>query len=349
MKNELISEKNYAADMANIVAPYLAQRREDIVFPGYDKKELHAARFTADNPQGTVSVLHGFTESIEKYREFIYELLCHGYNVCMLDQRGHGLSYRKVEDKTLTHIDRFEEYVKDMDCFVRDVASGMPGPHFLFSHSMGGAVAALYLERGGDFYSRAVFSSPMIAPDRGGLPIWMSRMIIGTFVRFGRGKARLFTSAPYHGHEDFATCCATSRARFTWYDDFKVQNADYRNCSPTYRWSQEAVNVTAKILAPGQVEKICMPVCVFRAGLDNVVINEETEKFAARLPAGELVDVPGAKHEIYRSEDDVLYPYLAQVFSFFDDGCAALHHGVRRTAHEEILQKDAAFGEDVPV
>ena len=141
MKNELISEKNYAADMANIVAPYLAQRREDIVFPGYDKKELHAARFTADNPQGTVSVLHGFTESIEKYREFIYELLCHGYNVCMLDQRGHGLSYRKVEDKTLTHIDRFEEYVKDMDCFVRDVASGMPGPHFLFSHSMGGAVS----------------------------------------------------------------------------------------------------------------------------------------------------------------------------------------------------------------
>ena len=131
----LVPENGYAAVMDDTVLPYLQKRRTDrqlTVAPG---KELHIVRYSAwpdvkdGSVKGTVIIVHGFTESAEKYREFAYYLLNFGYDVVLYDQRGHGLSSRDVEDMQLTHIDKFETYVSDLGAVVEaGLGRGRQGP-----------------------------------------------------------------------------------------------------------------------------------------------------------------------------------------------------------------------------
>ena len=62
-----ICEDNYLQEMQNTVVPYITERRTDAQLPSFDGKLLHVATFTADSPRAEAVVVHGYTESIEKY------------------------------------------------------------------------------------------------------------------------------------------------------------------------------------------------------------------------------------------------------------------------------------------
>ena len=79
-------------------------------------------------------LLHGFTEFPEKYRELCRYLRQAGCTVWLPVLRGHGQG-------GIVHVDRFEDYVRDMACFLRDIVPERP---LLFGHSMGGGVAMQY-------------------------------------------------------------------------------------------------------------------------------------------------------------------------------------------------------------
>ena len=314
---DFVTEDNYAEKMENTVLPYVSSRRKDGMFASFDGKELHFAYFKADEPKAVVAILHGFTESIEKFPELTYYFLQQGYSVYILEQRGHGKSYRKVEDLTLTHVDRFEEYVEDFSRFSKEIIK-TDLPRFLYAHSMGGAVAALCLEKNSCDFKKAVLSSPMISPTSGGVPHFMSRFICKLFMIFGKKEERLFLFSEYKGHEDFKTSSAESEARFRYYDEIKFANKEYQNCAPTYSWSYESLGVTKKILKKGAPEGIKIPVLLFQAKKDTTVINKEQDRFISRVPNGKKEEFD-TKHEIYRSPDGIMKPFLDRLFGFFEE------------------------------
>lgn len=320
--DRLILSKDYARTMDEVVLPWLAVRRTDTTVTGDGGKPLFCSRFDADNPSGTVLIVHGFTECADKFAELIHSLLKNGYSVVAYDQRGHGRSWRdpEITDTSLTHVDRFEEYVKDLRCVCEQVLAEMPRPWLLLAHSMGGAVSSLFLERYPGVFSRAALCAPMIAPDLRGLPAAAVLALCAAERLAGRDKARIFASKPFDGPEDFAQSCATGRERFDWYDALRVRNPLFQNNGPTYGWTRESANVTRAILAPGAVERIDIPVCVYAAEVDNSVQPEPQRRFAARLRDGSIERVPGSRHEIYRSGDDVLFPWWHGVLAFFAGG-----------------------------
>ena len=143
--NEIfVSESNYVTEMKSRVLPYINARRKDGYLDGYDGKSLHYVSYDLSpndpKPKAAVIISHGFTESAEKWHETAYYLLNDGYNVYIIEHRGHALSYRAVSDKTLTHIDRFDEYVDDFGIFVNLVRSEQNGDLYLLAHSMGCAI-----------------------------------------------------------------------------------------------------------------------------------------------------------------------------------------------------------------
>ena len=71
-KINVIEEKDYSNTMANIVEPYLEKRREDRYFFSADGKKLHCEVYEKLLSRGSIVVLHGFTESAEKFREMSY-------------------------------------------------------------------------------------------------------------------------------------------------------------------------------------------------------------------------------------------------------------------------------------
>ena len=317
----LVFSDNYIPSMMAAVLPYIQQRRHDEVLPGYQGRALFTSRFDADEPRGTVMILHGFTENVEKYAELIHSLLTRQWSVVIYDQRGHGRSWRAdgLADPSLTHVDRFDEYVRDMECVYRQITAAMPLPYRVFCHSMGGAVTALFLERHPGLFDRAAMCAPMIAPALKGLPKPVVQGMCRTALLFRHGKKRIIGSKPYEGKENFDTACANGRQRFDWYEQLRSRHPAFQNNGPSYGWLKEAMGVTKTILAPGAVEKIDAKVRLYSAELDQTVIHQPQLDFIRRVKDGSHVQVAGAKHEIYRSPDDILFPWWRDVLTFLED------------------------------
>lgn len=318
MKNGMITQENFAKSMQTVAEPYLAARRSEGYLKTFDGQKLYYAVYRADAPRGSVTIVHGFTENAEKYRELIYYFLLDGLCVLVYDARGHGRSYREVADTTLTHVARFSDYVEDLRCVTAFAADlDLPSPRYLYAHSMGGAVCALFLERGDTAYRKAVLSSPMIAPERGGFPLWVSKAVCRAAMMFGGSKKRIFISPPYKGYEEFDDCPCTCRERFVYHEACKRGCELFHNASPTYRWTLESLKVTARILQKGAVEKIAVPVRVYAAASDHTVRLPEQKAFAARLSQGEYRMVENTDHEICLATDDVALPYFKSLLEYF--------------------------------
>ena len=317
----LVRSDHYAGTMNDVVLPWLAGRRTDATVAGEGGVPLFCSRFDAEEPRGTVLIVHGFTENAEKYDELIHSLLRSGYSVVAYDQRGHGRSWRDpaISDISLTHVNRFGEYVADLKAVCDGVLAAMPKPWLLFAHSMGGAVSSLFMEQYPGVFAKAALCAPMIAPNLGGLPPAAVKLLCGTLGLLGRDKKRVFASTPYAGREDFATSCATGRERFDWYEALRARTPEFRNNGPTFGWTLEAIGASKAVLAPGAVERIGIPVRLFTAQNDSSVMPDAQKAFAARLGNGVRTLVPGSKHEIYRSTDDVLFPWWRGILGFFGE------------------------------
>lgn len=317
MAVSVIRESEFRETMDSVVSPALQKRREDGAFAGYDGHELNYHVFRADSPTAYMVVVHGFTESSEKYEELSWYFVQSGYTVYLYDQRGHGASYRPVGDKTLTHVRRFAEYVLDLGCFLdRIVPKDLP--RYLFSHSMGGAVSALYMEAHPHTFEKAVLSSPMIAPSTGKYPAAVGRTICRTMVVIGRSKKRIFLSSEYPGEEKFEDSCGNSQERFARYEQFRRSHPDFQNFSPTYRWTLESLKITRKILRRGGPERIRTKVMVLSAGQDNMVLIPPQKKFAARVPRCDYKLYEKAKHEIFISTDEIMDRFVPDILSFYE-------------------------------
>jgi len=318
----LVLSGQYADTMNTVVLPWLAARRSDVTVAGTGGRPLFCSRFDADHPRGTVVIVHGFTENAHKYAELIHSLLRNGYSVVAYDQQGHGRSWRDpaITDISLTHVDRFGDYVADLKAVCDGVLAGMPRPWRLFAHSMGGAVSALFMEQHPGVFERAALCAPMIAPNLGGLPPAVAKMLCGTAGMMGRDKKRVPLSRPYAGAEDFDTSCASGRERFEWYEGIRVRTPEFQNNGPTFGWTREAMRASKDVLAPGAVERIGIPVWVFTAENDGSVMPDAQKAFVARLKDGKRTLVPGSKHEIYRSPDAVVFPWWRGILEFFREG-----------------------------
>ena len=313
----LVSSPDYSSVMEQKVLPWLKERESVEQVSGEGGKPLYTVSYPADDPVGTVFIVHGFTENAFKYSELIFSLLHCRYSVVAYDQRGHGRSWRAggISDPSVTHVDRFEDYVADLKSVCDRYISVMPKPAFIFAHSMGGAVASLFLEQYPDFFTAAVLCAPMIAPQTGGIPVPVANAICS----FGNSKKHPFFMKPWSGPEDFATSCATDPRRFAWYDAVKTSTEVFRNSVPTYRWTKESLGVTKKILAPGAPEKITCPVLLFTAEKDYSVSSEPQEAFIARVPGGRRILVKDARHEIFRSVNKVFFPWWHTILEFLKE------------------------------
>lgn len=324
----LIRSSSYSEVMNGTVLPWLQEREQVSIISGYEERPLYCVSYEAENPAGTVLIVHGFTENAFKYAELIWSLLHLHFSVVAYDQRGHGRSWRDVSvpSPSVTHVDHFSEYVQDMKIVCDMYTPHSSQPFLVFAHSMGGAVASLFLEQYPDIFSAAVLSSPMIAPNTGGLPVPVASLIGACAKLLGRQKQNPFFMKPYSGPEDFASSCATDAGRFSWYDKIKASRTDFQNSVPSWQWSYEAVHVTGQILAPGAPERIACPVLLCAADTDTSVLPGPQKAFIERVPGGRYVFVDGSRHEIFRSVNKVLFPWWHEVVGFYSETVSSLNH-----------------------
>jgi lysophospholipase len=126
---------------------------------------LRVARWrpTARRTRGTVCILQGRAEFIERYFETVTELRRRGFAVVAFDWRGQGQSGREVDNPKKGHVKDFARYRWDLEAIKSEVLEPhMPRPYFGLAHSMGGAIALLAAREGWLPFERLVAIGPMI-------------------------------------------------------------------------------------------------------------------------------------------------------------------------------------------
>lgn len=168
-KIKVIEEKDYVQLMTDEVEPYLEKRREDRYFTSADGKKLHCEVYEKLLSRGSIVVLHGFTESAEKFREMSYYFRKAGYSVYALDLRGHGKSHHDSDNPLRVDIESFDLYAEDINTLIETiVAPATKGKEiYIYSHSLGSAAALLYMMKYPYAVTKAVLSSPMICGNMG--------------------------------------------------------------------------------------------------------------------------------------------------------------------------------------
>lgn len=126
-----------------------------------DGVRLRLGSWTHPGAQGTVLLLPGRTEYIEKYGRAAGDLRARGFATVVIDWRGQGLADRPLDDPMSGHVGDFAEYQLDFDAMVGFArAQGLPEPYYLMAHSMGGCIGLRALLRDAPVQA-AAFSAPM--------------------------------------------------------------------------------------------------------------------------------------------------------------------------------------------
>ena len=116
----LLNEEDYFNEIENIVKPYLQKYEQSSYFPADDNNKIFYKYYITENHKANIVISHGLNEFSEKYLEMIYYFLKSDYNVFFIEHRGHGYSYREVEDTSISHINSYKEYVSDLYGFINN-------------------------------------------------------------------------------------------------------------------------------------------------------------------------------------------------------------------------------------
>lgn len=315
-----LEEDNLGEDMKNVVEPYLSERRTTGYFKGYDGEELYYEQYLSEEDKGHIVVVHGFTDATYKFREVMYYFLKSGYSVSALDHRGHGYSFRAIDNLSMISIDSFDEYKDDLNIFVENVVRPTLKTDeklFVYAHSMGGGITALLLEEDNAVFDAAVLTSPMMEIEFSGVPNHMAMLITNGANLIGREEKYTIGSSDYVETYDFENSSYTSEARYDYVSHLGASDEKYRMSGGNYKWLSAAVDATKNIRE--NAEKYTTDTLLFQAQMDTTVGPNGQNEFATKASNVQLIVVEDAKHNILFTDNETFIPYMNTILEFYEE------------------------------
>jgi lysophospholipase len=279
------------------------------------------AGFWPGGQKGTVLLLPGRTEYIEKYGRAATDLAKRGYATLAIDFRGQGLADRPLPDPLLGHVAAFTDYQRDMQALLALARTmAVPQPLYLLSHSMGGSIAL-----------RAVIDSYPVKAAAFSAPMWgirlppLTRPFAPAIAWAGAMLGKSLTYAPTTGPQTyvlanpFADNVLTTDRDMWAYMQSHVQ-ADPRLSlgGPSFHWLRAALADCATL---ARMPSPDLPCYTALGTHERVVAPAPIHARMARWQGAKFDIITGAEHE-------VMMEIPATRTQFFDAACALFdaHH-----------------------
>ena len=255
----------------------------------------------ASSARGTVFVLQGRGEFLEKYRETAAWLHDQGFSVIGLDWRGQGGSARIIEGSGRGHVDDFAHYLDDLDRLAaRAEALRLPRPWQFLGHSLGGHLALRWIgERDGPV-DRLVLVTPMLGlqfrplPDRLARALVRSAMALGMAERYAPGQRDPGPQVCRFEGNRLTSC----PERFAAWRELTTAHSELTIGGVTWGWLDAALRSIDLTRRPELLARVRAPTLLLLAEGEGVVSNAAIEEFATRLPRAELFRLPDALHDL---------------------------------------------------
>lgn len=318
-KDFYLLEENFSEDMERLAEPYLNERKNTGYFKGYDGEKLYYEQYQSEENKGHIVIIHGFTDAAYKFREVIYYFLKNGYSVSVMEHRGHGYSYRSLENLSKITINDFDEYKDDLKIFLSDVVRPTLQEEeklFAYAHSMGGGIAALLLEEDSSWFDAVVLTSPMMEIEFAGIPNRMAELITKGTGLLGMDEEYILGMTDYEEVYDFENSSLTSKARYDYLVGISAKDVNYQMSGGSYKWLAAAIDATQKILKNAQ--SYTTDTLLFQAENDTTVGPNGQNEFAEKASNVQLILVEDAKHNILFTENETFIPYMNMILEFFE-------------------------------
>ncbi|MEM9010427.1 MAG: alpha/beta hydrolase [Pseudomonadota bacterium] len=269
--------------------------------------------------RGTVLLLTGRSEYIEKYGPVVTALAARGFSVLSLDWRGQGLSTRPAGPPMLGHVEDFADYQRDLAAVLTHPAvSDLPGPRLMLAHSMGGCIGFAALQQGFEV-AAAVFSAPfwgihLSPPMR---PIVPAVAVLGRAIFGGRAFAPGGSEETYVVGQAFEGNTLTSdEAAYARMQAQARAHPELTLGGPSYGW------LRAALAAHRAIQRAPPPgvaMLTLLGGDEAIVSGDAIRAQAARSPSTTLATFEGARHELLMEAPEIAERVWGAIDGFLAD------------------------------
>jgi lysophospholipase len=268
--------------------------------------------------KGTVLIVTGFRESIEKFFEVAQEMLDRGLDVYMMDWRGQGGSERYIAGSDRAHHEGYEEQIDTLHQMTQTIVKKDGKPLILMGQSMGGHIGMRYLKEHEGVFDSAIITAPMIDIVTGSLPVSLARQV----AKFAKAGGYLDKYTPGGGDWDgsktpFAGNDKTSdQGRYERWMTFCQHNPQIRIGDPTYGWLYETFKSIDILNDENYLRAIKTPILMQSSGNENIVSKAAIDRAVQFLPDCRRKHIEDARHEIWRESDHLRNDWLKTVDGF---------------------------------
>lgn len=300
------------------IAPFWGNHVANGYFSGMDNIQIAYAFVIHPEAIGSIAISSGRIETLLKYKELVFNLYHAGYSVFIHDHRGQGLSERMTENPHQGYVESFDDYVSDFKIFVdKVVLPKSKHKPFLIGHSMGSAIASLYMLKHPDDFAKAVLSAPMF-----GIKPAMPTFFACTLTKVFMGLNKMVSSLPWYfpGQGDY--CAAPFRgnvltscqSRYQVFRNEYVINPQCQLGGVTSKWLHEAY--LAMNVIQSNANALELPILLLQAGADQVVDNVRQDKVSAKFANCKAVHLSNARHELFMELDSIRDVCLREILHF---------------------------------
>jgi lysophospholipase len=284
-------------------------------FEGRDGRRLRYAIFKSGTTiaKGTVVLLHGRNEFIEKYFETIRHFTSLGFWVATFDWRGQGGSDRLLKKPLRGHLRRFSDLEDDLSIFLETIV--LPEtrlPFVMVAHSMGGLVALSAAPLLANRIDRLVAIAPFV--ELSGRHPRLVRLFCRLLTLIGLGGIafeRDVFPRPFDGN-----VLTSDTTRFRRNQAIYESWPKLRVGPPTARWVASMLSAMKRVNTIRHLDRIQVPTLLVAAGADSIVHHRAIEALANRFRAGHLLTINGGRHELLHEADRYRLPTLAAIDAF---------------------------------
>jgi len=269
---------------------------------------------------GTVILLNGRTEFIEKYAEVIGELIARGFCVAALDWRGQGGSERLIKGNPRKgHVDHIDSYVEDLIALLDFLeTTNCPKPYFCLAHSTGGQVLLRAAPVVSDRIRRAVTTAPFLDLANYRLPKGLIYGLVATLTYMGLGELyvpgtgrKTLHNAAFEGN-----ILTGDRRRYELTQALEEAFEEVVIGGPTLSWVYAALKSAEEIREPDFLARINLPMLMLSASEDRLVSSRAIANFADMVRTITHIGIPGARHEILMERDEIRGQFWAAFDAF---------------------------------
>lgn len=273
--------------------------------------------------KGTVVLLPGRTEYIEKYGRAAGDLVARGWSVVSIDWRGQGLADRAFADPMVGHVQDFSQYQRDLDALLAMVQTeGLPQPLMLMAHSMGGCIGLRALYRDLPFHA-AAFSAPMWGIMMASWMRPLAQMVSALATPFGMAHRY----APGTGGKTYVAEAAfqgnvltTDRAMWEYMQAQALAHPEMSLGGPSLGWLRAALTECAAL---GALPAPTTPAICALGTAEKVVDPGPIHLRMAAWANGALDLYPGAEHEIIMETPSARARFFDRASALFDANAQA--------------------------